>query len=183
MENDCRLEEEENFNVRVSVLKDLRNTLKNYISTECTDVVFTAGLSNMKYRTSGNNKQLKYLFSTLNEHKEWYDSGAEGKPKPKTGAVINYDNVTIEHISSQAMATPLPEFAEDKVHCFYNLTLLTVPENDNANNKAFPLKKPIYENSAYVLNKYFSEVAQWDYLEAKKWEEYLKDFACKVFVV
>lgn len=164
-------------------LTELRNVLRNYIATECTDVVFVAGLSNLKYRTSGNNKSLKYFFSILNEHKEWYDNGAEGTPKPNTGSVINYDNVTIEHISSQSAATPLPEFAEDKVHCFYNLTMLTVLENDKANNKPFSLKKPIYENSAYNLNKYFVEVPQWDYLEAKKWEEYLKDFACKVFVV
>lgn len=164
-------------------LTDLRNTLKNYILTECTDVVFTAGLSNMKYRTSGNNKQLKYLFSTLNEHKEWYESGAEGNPKPKTGAVINYDNVTIEHINSQSVTTPLPEFAGEKVHNFYNLTLLTVSENDRANNKEFSLKKPIYENSEYVLNSYFSNVSEWTHTEAFAWEQYLKEFACKVFVV
>lgn len=164
-------------------LTDLRNTLRGYISTECTDIVFTAGLSNLKYRTSGNNKQLKYLFSTLNEHKEWYDSGVGGNPKPSTGSVINYDNVTIEHISSQSADTPLPEFAGDKVHNFYNLTLLTGSENDSANNKDFALKKRIYDGSEYVLNKYFSLVNQWDYDEAKKWEDYLKEFACKVFVV
>lgn len=164
-------------------LSELRSKLREYIETECTDLVFCAGLSNLKYRTSGNNKQLKYLFSTLNEHVEWFAAGAVGAPKPNTGSVINYDNVTIEHISSQSAATPLPEFAGDKVHSFYNLTLLTGAENDRANNKDFLSKKPIYEGSFYILNKYFTPLAKWDYTEAKEWEEYLKDFACKVFVV
>lgn len=164
-------------------LSELRSKLREYIETECTDLVFCAGLSNLKYRTSGNNKQLKYLFSTLNEHVEWFAAGAVGAPKPNTGSVINYDNVTIEHISSQSAATPLPEFEGDKVHSFYNLTLLTGAENDRANNKDFLSKKPIYEGSFYILNKYFTPLAKWDYTEAKEWEEYLKDFACKVFVV
>ena len=164
-------------------LSELRSKLREYIETECTDLVFCAGLSNLKYRTSGNNKQLKYLFSILNEHVEWFAAGAVGAPKPNTGSVINYDNVTIEHISSQSAATPLPEFAGDKVHSFYNLTLLTGAENDRANNKDFLSKKPIYEGSFYILNKYFTPLAKWDYTEAKEWEEYLKDFACKVFVV
>lgn len=164
-------------------LSELRSKLREYIETECTDLVFCAGLSNLKYRTSGNNKQLKYLFSTLNEHVEWFAAGAVGAPKPNTGSVINYDNVTIEHISSQSAATPLPEFVGDKVHNFYNLTLLTGAENDRANNKDFLSKKPIYEGSFYILNKYFTPLAKWDYTEAKEWEEYLKDFACKVFVV
>lgn len=164
-------------------LSELRSKLREYIETECTDLVFCAGLSNLKYRTSGNNKQLKYLFSTLNEHVEWFAAGAVGAPKPNTGSVINYDNVTIEHISSQSAATPLPEFVGDKVHSFYNLTLLTGAENDRANNKDFLSKKPIYEGSFYILNKYFTPLAKWDYTEAKEWEEHLKDFACKVFVV
>ncbi|MFR5864686.1 MAG: HNH endonuclease family protein [Acutalibacteraceae bacterium] len=97
--------------------------------------------------------------------------------------MINYENVTIEHISSQADALPLPEFSGENAHRFYNLTILTVAENDRVKNKPYTLKKPIYEVSAYVLNKQFSTIAAWNYTEAKRWEEYLKDFACKFFVV
>ena len=164
-------------------LSDLKATLRQYIQNECTDVVFKAGLSNLKYRTSGNNKSLKYLFSTLNEHVEWYVAGANGKPKACKASVINYDNVTIEHISAQAAASPLAEFAGEKVHHFYNLTLLTCPENERVKAKDYCAKQPVYVDSEYVLNSYFSSVADWDYSEAQKWEEYLKDFACKVFVV
>ena len=164
-------------------LNGLRNTLREYIKTDCNDLIFKAGLSNLRYRTSGNNKQLKYFFSTINEHIVWYSNGAVGNPKPNTGNVINYDNVTIEHISSQSASNPLPEFSGDKVHSFYNLTLLTVIENDTAKSKEFLLKKPIYENSVYEINKYFSNVGKWDYSEATNWKNYLEDFACKVFVV
>ena len=72
-----------------------------------------------------NNKTLKYLFSTLNEYVEWYSNGAEGKPKAHTASIMNYDDVTIEHISSQATASPLEAFSGDNMHKFYNLTLLT----------------------------------------------------------
>ena len=164
-------------------LSDLKATLRQYIQNECTDIVFKAGLSNLKYRTSGNNKSLKYLFSTLNEHVEWYATGANGKPKACKASVINYDNVTIEHISAQAATSPLAEFAGEKVHHFYNLTLLTCPENEKVKAKDYYAKKPVYVDSEYVLNSYFSSVVDWDYSEAQKWEEYLKDFACKVFVV
>ena len=108
---------------------------------------------------------------------------SSAQSKPQTASIINYENVTIEHISSQADASPLPEFSGENVHRFYNLTILTVGENDRAKNKPYALKKPIYEASEYVLNKQFSTIASWDYTEAKKWEDYLKDFACKVFVV
>lgn len=70
-------------------LSALRATLRDFVQNECTDEMFRAGLANLKYRTSGNNKSLKYLFSTLNEHTEWFAAGATGKPKPQTASVIN----------------------------------------------------------------------------------------------
>lgn len=164
-------------------LSGLRTTLRALIQTDCTDVVFRAGISNLRYRTSGNNKPLKYLFGTLNEHFEWYASGAMGYPKPATSTSINYDNVTIEHISSQAYATPLPEFSGDKAHQFYNLTLLTCLENDRAGAKDYSDKKTIYETSEYHINKYFSTIDLWNADEATAWQTYLQDFACKVFAL
>lgn len=164
-------------------LSDLKSVLKKYIQNECPDTLFNAGLSSLKYKTKANNKTLKYLFSTLNEHIEWYSNGAQGKPKPHTATIINYDDVTVEHISSQSAETPLKEFSGDRMHSFYNLTILTRAENDKAKNKEFVDKKEIYADSSYSLNKYFSEIANWDFAEAENWESYLKEFACKVFVV
>ncbi len=97
-------------------LTGLRTTLKEYIETECTDAVFKVGLSNLKYRTNGGNKPLRYLFSTLNEHIEWYRNGAVGAPAPQKGTVINYDNVTIEHIASQSPSAAVPGFTSENIH-------------------------------------------------------------------
>lgn len=130
-------------------LTDLRTTLKEYIETECTDAVFKVGLSNLKYRTNGGNKPLRYLFSTLNEHIEWYRNGAVGVPAPQKGTVINYDNVTIEHIASQSPSAAVPGFTSENIHTLSNLTLLTNGENDRAKNKAYTAKKVIYHDSEY----------------------------------
>lgn len=164
-------------------LTGLRTTLKEYIETECTDAVFKVGLSNLKYRTNGGNKPLRYLFSTLNEHIEWYRNGAIGAPAPQKGTVINYDNVTIEHIASQSPSTAVPGFTSENIHTLSNLTLLTNGENDRAKNKSFTVKKAIYHDSEYVINKYFDSVDDWSVESAKAWEQYLQEMVCKVFVV
>lgn len=164
-------------------LTDLRTTLKEYIETECTDAVFKVGLSNLKYRTNGGNKPLRYLFSTLNEHIEWYRNGAVGAPAPQKGTVINYDNVTIEHIASQSPSAAVPGFTSENIHTLSNLTLLTNGENDRAKNKAYTAKKAIYHDSEYIINKYFDGVDDWSVESAKAWEQYLQEMVCKVFVV
>lgn len=164
-------------------LTGLRTTLKEYIETECTDAVFKVGLSNLKYRTNGGNKPLRYLFSTLNEHIEWYRNGAVGAPAPQKGTVINYDNVTIEHIASQSPSTAVPGFTSENIHTLSNLTLLTNGENDRAKNKSYTAKKAIYHDSEYVINKYFDSVDDWSVESAKAWEQYLQEMVCKVFVV
>lgn len=164
-------------------LTGLRTTLKEYIETECTDAVFKVGLSNLKYRTNGGNKPLRYLFSTLNEHIEWYRNGAVGVPAPQKGTVINYDNVTIEHIASQSPSAAVPGFTSENIHTLSNLTLLTNGENDRAKNKSYTAKKAIYHDSEYVINKYFDSVDDWSVESAKAWEQYLQEMVCKVFVV
>lgn len=164
-------------------LAGLRTILKEYINNECTDAVFKVGLSNLKYRTSGGNKPLRYLFSTLNEHIEWYRSGAKGKPAPHKGSVINYDDVTIEHIAPQSPGMGIPGFTKENIHKIGNLTLLTNKENDKAKNKTYEAKKPIYHDSDYDINKYFDEINEWSLERAEDWEQFLQEMICAVFVV
>ena len=165
-------------------LSGLKSVLKRSISTECSDEVFKVGLSNMRYRTAGSNKQLRYLFSTLNEYVEWYRNGATGKPRASKSSVINYDNVTIEHIFSQSDDITDAGFTEDNKHNISNLTILTATENnEEVRNKSYVEKKPIYETSDYQINKYFTDVTDWNQTESTKWINFIKDFACKVFAV
>lgn len=69
------------------------------------------------------------------------------------------------------------------LHTLSNLTLLTNGENDRAKNKSFTVKKAIYHDSEYVINKYFDSVDDWSVESAKAWEQYLQEMVCKVFVV
>ena len=120
-----------------------------------------------------------YLFSTLNEHIDWYRNGAVGTPAPHKGSVINYDNVTIEHIASQSPSAAIPGFTSENVHKLSNLTLLTNVENDRAKNKAYAAKKAIYHGSDYTLNKYFDDVD--DYCEQCERVEELTEFNQSLF--
>lgn len=144
--------------------------------------VFKVGLANMRYRPTGGNKQLKYLFSVLTEHISWLEQGASGHPKPEKSNIINYDTITIEHISPQS-PSGTSIFTGDDIHKLKNLTLLTPPENDLAANKDYAAKKPIYVNSTYKLNTFFESIDTWNVRASEQWETHLIDMACKIFVV
>ena len=160
----------------------LRAQLRGIIASECTDEVFKVGLANMRYRPTGGNKQLKYLFSVLTEHISWFEQGASGHPKPEKSNIINYDTITIEHISPQS-PSGTSIFTGDDIHKLKNLTLLTPPENDLAANKDYAAKKPIYVNSTYKLNTFFESIDTWNVRASEQWETHLIDMACKIFVV
>ena len=163
-------------------VSSLRAQLRGIIASECTDEVFKVGLANMRYRPTGGNKQLKYLFSVLTEHISWLEQGASGHPKPEKSNIINYDTITIEHISPQS-PSGTSIFTGDDIHKLKNLTLLTPPENDLAANKYYAAKKPIYVNSTYKLNTFFESIDTWNVRASEQWETHLIDMACKIFVV
>lgn len=163
-------------------VSSLRAQLRGIIASECTDEVFKVGLANMRYRPTGGNKQLKYLFSVLTEHISWLEQGASGHPKPEKSNIINYDTITIEHISPQS-PSGTSIFTGDDIHKLKNLTLLTPPENDLAANKDYAAKKPIYVNSTYKLNTFFESIDTWNVRASEQWETHLIDMACKIFVV
>lgn len=163
-------------------VSSLRAQLRGIIASECTDEVFKVGLANMRYRPTGGNKQLKYLFSVLTEHISWFEQGALGHPKPEKSNIINYDTITIEHISPQS-PSGTSIFTGDDIHKLKNLTLLTPPENDLAANKDYAAKKPIYVNSTYKLNTFFESIDTWNVRASEQWETHLIDMACKIFVV
>lgn len=163
-------------------VSSLRAQLRGIIASECTDEVFKVGLANMRYRPTGGNKQLKYLFSVLTEHISWFEQGASGHPKPEKSNIINYDTITIEHISPQS-PSGTSIFTGDDIHKLKNLTLLTPPENDLAANKDYAAKKPIYVNSTYKLNTFFESIDTWNIRASEQWETHLIDMACKIFVV
>lgn len=164
-------------------LTSLRNTLRTLINEECTDEVFKIGISKLRYRTSGGNKQLRYFFSVLLDYWVWYNNGTAETPNPQTNIIINFENVSIEHITSQSPEEPHQEYPSEDIHKLKNLTVLTPNENDKVCNKPYKEKRDIYRESEYKLNKFFEFVEEWTDVSSQAWEEYLKNMACKVFIV
>lgn len=154
--------------------------LKELLQNDANDVVFSVGIGNLRYK-SGGNKILKYLFSTLCESYDWYKSGACGVPRANRDSIINYENVTIEHICAQNSSEVSPVFAGDDVHKIQNLTILTSEENEWARNKAFSDKRPLYLRSLYCINKEFSDIEKWEVEDSEKWLDKIKMMACKIF--
>ena len=160
----------------------LTGILRELLMNDANDVVFSVGISNLKYK-SGGNKTLKYLFSTLCEFYDWYKSGASGTPKANRDCIINYENVTIEHICAQNSEEGTPVFEGEAVHKIQNLTILTSEENERVKNKTFDKKRPVYINSQYCINNEFNDIETWLVEDSELWLEKIKKMSCKVFSV
>ena len=126
---------------------------------------------------------MRYFFSTLCDYYRWHEEGEKGKPCASKEHIINYDNVTIEHIDSQHAqhGNTLPE---DSINKLMNLTILSREDNGKrVGNKSFAEKKETYKKSCYKINQDLAKHDKWELAEATEWENYLVDFACKIFVV
>jgi hypothetical protein len=166
-------------------ISSLTNQLRPLINESAGDDLFKEKLRTMKYVERGNNKLLKYLFATLNEYHKWYDEGAIGNPKAEKGKIINFEDVSIEHIFSQSPqeGDVKPEKLED-VNELCNLTLLTLKENgEMVKNKPYTTKRTVYVDSEYDINKKFKEYEDWNTESMYSWNEYILDLSCKVFVI
>lgn len=160
----------------------LTNQLRPLLVEDASDELFKEKLKSLRYIKKGANKIIKYLFATINEYHEWYDSGAIGKPKPVTGKVINFEDVSIEHIISQNPQDT--ESVECDVNELKNLTILTLSENgDKVKNKPYSEKKPIYIKSEYSINERFQKYDKWTQDEMNDWLDYITTLSCKVFTI
>lgn len=163
----------------------LVNQLRPLINEGAGDDLFKEKLKAMKYIERGSNKLLKYLFATLNEYHKWYDEDTSGKPKAEQGKIINFENVSIEHIFSQSpqAGETIPDGLDD-VNELKNLTLLTLKENgEKVKNKPFAVKREVYIDSEYDINKKFEQYEEWNEESMNSWLEYVLDLSCKVFVI
>jgi len=166
-------------------ISSLTNQLRTLINESAGDDLFKEKLKTMKYIERGSNKLLKYLFATLNEYHKWYDEGVTGNPKPEKGKIINFEDVSIEHIFSQSPQSGdiKPEELED-VNELRNLTLLTLKENgEKVKNKPYVTKRTVYIDSEYDINKKFEAYEEWNTESMDSWLEYILDLSCKVFVI
>jgi len=160
----------------------LTEQLSVLVLSDASETKFRANLQALKYVKKGNNKLLKYLFASLEEYYNWYEQGGQAKPTCDTGRLIDFENVTIEHIASQH-----PEETQEgitDVNEIKNLTLLTVIENGEfAGNKKFIEKKNVYDASVFKINKKIVTYDKWDNDAMNDWESYLLDMSCKIFII
>lgn len=166
-------------------ISNLTNQLRPLINESAGDDLFREKLRSMKYIERGSNKLLKYLFATLNEYHKWYDDGAMGNAKAEKGKIINFEDVSIEHIFSQSPQSGdvRPEELQD-VNELRNLTLLTLKENgERVKNKPYVTKRTVYVDSEYDINKKFEAYEEWNAESMDSWLEYILDLSCKVFVI
>ena len=166
-------------------ISSLTNQLRPLLMEGAGDDLFKEKLKSMKYIERGSNKLLKYLFATINEYHKWYDEGATGNPKAEKGKVINFEDVSIEHIFSQSPQSGdvKPEGLED-VNELRNLTLLTLKENgEKVKNKPYVTKRTVYVDSEYDINKKFEAYEEWNMESMDSWLEYILDLSCKVFTI
>lgn len=165
-------------NYRVS---HLTNQLKPLLDSDAGDVLFKENLKALKYSKSGGNKLIKYLFGTLNEYYKWYVDGAIGTPHAESGTIINFENVSIEHIWSQNPADGTKFDGEDELR---NLTILTLEENgDKVRNKPYGEKRPVYLESEYQINKKFNDFNEWTEENMSTWLDFILEMSCKVFAI
>lgn len=164
--------------------RELYTNLRTLISEKANDETFEVRLKNLKYNSAGGNKPLRYFLSTLCDYDRWYNNGANGHPIADKENVVNYDNVTIEHIDSLNPETQDHIFLEPDIHKLFNLTILSQDDNGHrVANKTFAGKKIIYQASKYSINHKLGAYDEWTIENAENWQQYLVDFACKVFVV
>lgn len=164
-------------------LSGLSKTLKKLLEEKATDEKFKVGLKDLTYQPSGGNKSLRYFFSTLCDYYRWHEEGENRKPCANKEHIINYDNVTIEHIDSQHAqdGNTLPK---DSINKLKNLTILSREDNGSrVGNKPFAEKKETYEKSCYKINQNLAKHDTWQLSDATDWENYIIDFGCKIFVV
>jgi hypothetical protein len=164
---------------------NLYAALKKFLDEKANDSTFKVQLKNLKYSVNGGNKTLRYFFGTLCDYYKWFSSRAAGKPNANKEHIINYDNVTLEHIYSQnSMPNAEPEISGSEQHKILNLTILSQDDNHHrGSNKPFREKKTVYQASNYGINQKLSVFSDWNMENAHSWEEYLVEFACKVFII
>lgn len=157
--------------------------LRTLLAEKSNNELFSVRLKNLKYSLSGGNKTLRYFFSTLCDYYRWYSTGANGNPNPDGELIINYDNVTVEHIDSQNPAHP-NVIPESDTHNLFNLSILSQDDNNRrVKNKPFVDKKDIYNSSQYKINQKLVSYDNWSIENANDWQDYITEFACIIFTI
>jgi hypothetical protein len=148
----------ENYQVKRFCL-DLKEIVKNISETE----VLTK-LTEVRYVENGDNKDLKYIFSTIEESWSWilsnYKSGWLGLYRHHAKCFISGADLSIEHIyPNNAKNSDVDGSLELVKNNIGNLTLLYRQDNERCGNSLINNKVNIYDASRLNVAKSLSHKA------------------------
>lgn len=165
-------------------LAGLRKTLKGLQKSYAGDETFARQLEErLQFNRSGAKTLIKHFLTTLEDHEEWYQEGAKGKPKTKDKTkVFALKTVNIEHIYPQN-PIKVDRLLNPLKHTLGNLTPMDEDEGAKAGNKPFEKKKGSYEASRFKITQQLAEVEAWNPTAVTDRVTFYTDRALKIFVV
>lgn len=162
----------------------LRVNLQKLLDKSATDEHFKVSLaSHLRYDRNAQKQNLRHFLTTMEDHRNWLMSGANGLPKPDMMTVFDLQQVTIEHIYPQnPLANEAKKDMDELVHCLGNLTFFGPKENADAGNKPFAVKrKQYYAPSKVGMTRDLAELDEWTRERYESRLSQLQHDACRVF--
>lgn len=167
-----------NYDVRT-----LSADLRQLIAASAPDDVFAARLSELQYSRSAGNQVIKYFLMTLEHYAAWYDGGAVGVAECRDKSrILDFATSTLEHIYPERAQVRDPRL-EPLLDTLGNLTVLSAGENDDAGNRQYTEKRPIFARSTNQLNRWIATADDWTPETVKAYQDHLIAMALKVFAL
>jgi len=165
-------------------IQDLRTDLSELIDKHAPDSIFETAIREKKFSPSGKNIDIRYFFITIEDYANWYELGAQGKPKCKTKTrVFDFGETTIEHVYPKNPTAGDKDCELEIVkHALGNLTILGPKDNNRLANKPPDQKLQAFEQSNLKLNRDIAKNDKWTKAKVDKRTEDLASIALKVFV-
>ncbi len=179
LEHSKKIRDENNYSIET-----LRQALNDLVQRHIPETVFKAKIRELKYSPRGGNSYIRYLLITLEDYKDWYESGAQGTPTCRDKVrVFDFSNTTLEHIYPRSASN---ENRVDELeiikHTIGNLTILGPDDNADVANQSFSEKRSVLQVSNLKMNRNIGEKEIWGVDEINSRTEELVAFASKVFV-
>lgn len=158
-----KLSEAKNDATRLTIIRDLRQKMKERIPTYDE---FLAAFKTLEF-TNGYTKQKRIIQYTLSKIDKHFN---------KSGVEINYDAMTLEHLLPQNPPHKLPDH-DDFYGTIGNLLMIDEKTNNALGNKTWAAKKTILEKTSIHIDDTIKKAKDWTPKEIEKRTIYLAKIA------
>ena len=162
-----------------------RQDLKQLAERNASEGVFREKIdSSLEYSKSASKKKqsIKHFYSTIEDYYRWCSEGCNGTPTPEKERIFDFDSIEIEHIYPQSPQVG-NELLDQVKNSPGNLTIWAPNDNKAANNATFAVKKPLYQDSQFRINKELNVFETWDIENYNARKEKMTIWASKIFNV